>query len=399
MSDAFRSDVEAQRSRADALEAELVALRAENVALRSGAVVAPPARPTAAPGAASRWKVALAIAAAALAFGAGGAMLLLGRGASQRHGSAIEETTEALDFREVHRTGLTLRAAARRDGTMLVVGDGGLIARARDGGPFAREATAVAYALHGATLGGDGYAVGEHGTILRFDADRRAWLQESSGTTEPLFAVAAAPAEPVIAVGARGVVLVRNERGEWREVARDGDESLFAVAATGGRAPYTAVGERGVVLGAHVSYGEKPHLTRQTLDARATLRAIALQGGDVWIGGDDGRVFRASAAGTSGWTAETPPAAASIRALCAIDVMTSVRSPSSTSVGPVPTLLVLGSGPQAMLQRRRDQDTWRLLPASRVTPPHDVVAAHCSGDAGVLVTEHAVYRAGLVHEL
>lgn len=395
MSDAFRSDVEAQRARADALEAEVSALRAENAALRSGGPQAATKRDAAASRLPRRARVALAVAGGAFVFGAGGAMVLLGRSAGDRRGASSEKVSYALEFREAHRSVEALRGVSARDGTVLVVGEGGLIARSRDDAPFVRETTAIGYALHGVTLDGDSYAVGEHGTILRFDADRRAWLQETSGTDVTLYAVAAAPAEPVIAVGAAGTVLIRSERGEWRQVPKDGDEALYAVAATGGRAPYTAVGERGVILGAHVAYGERPHLTRQLVDARSSFRAVTVFGSDVWVGGDAGRLYRASAPGATPWASEPATAGASLRALCAVDVMVAERSPSSSTVGARSTLLGLGEGAQVMHTARRELGSWKPLPHSRVTPPTDVVAAHCAGGEGVLLTEHAVFRTAL----
>ena len=91
------------------------------------------------------------------------------------------------------------------------------------------SATPGLYALGGAAAN-ELYAVGDAGTIERFDGVR--WSAESSGTTGDLRGVWAPPAGDVIAVGASAIL--RRHAGTWMT---DTVDETLALAAVWGRAP------------------------------------------------------------------------------------------------------------------------------------------------------------------
>lgn len=145
----------------------------------------------------------------------------------------------------------------------------------------------------------DAWAVGDFGTILRWDGAR--WRDVPSGTIANLFAVWAGSERDAWAVGERGTVL-RWDGSSWivpanRPSVTADLEGVWGVP--GG--DVWAVGDDGIVLRA--SGGS---LTVENAGSRLRLRAVwVAPGEEPWVVGDDGLVRQRS---TRGWL---PPTGAS----------------------------------------------------------------------------------------
>jgi photosystem II stability/assembly factor-like uncharacterized protein len=250
-------------------------------------------------------------------------------------------------WRRAPRDGRVARLAAMpKDDAWRVTPTGGVERRAPGGGwtPVTRDAPALGRAL-AARDDRRAVEVGERGVILATDDGGRTWMRRTSGTARTLRDVAFADDLSGVAVGDSGTVLVTHDGGAtWepgdaraaarvrrrdpqRLVAADGDSVLVAAALAGARtvlsvsrdsgatwtpydtldvaAPQDLLVER--VAGAkptrqlwlatadgllHVS----PWLSRRwsTVDVGAAvpIRRLALAGGALWAGGDQGTVLR-----------------------------------------------------------------------------------------------------------
>jgi photosystem II stability/assembly factor-like uncharacterized protein len=136
-------------------------------------------------------------------------------------------------------------AHAGIQGGFLAVGRAGTIVR-RDGERAAHwqlEPSGTTADLH-ATIGG--YAVGDHGTILRRDESR--WVIEPSGTTEDLYAVES-NTNDVVVVGAHGTILRRSDpRGGWKAEESGTESDLFSVTRGDAGYDFIAAGANGVIV-------------------------------------------------------------------------------------------------------------------------------------------------------
>lgn len=130
-------------------------------------------------------------------------------------------------------------------GGFLAVGRAGTIVR-RDGersGHWQLEPCGTTADLH-AVIGG--YAVGDHGTILRRDESH--WVVEPSGTTEDLYAIDS-NSNDLVVVGAHGTILRRSDpRGGWKPEESGTKNDLFGLTRGDAGYDFIAVGANGLVV-------------------------------------------------------------------------------------------------------------------------------------------------------
>lgn len=155
------------------------------------------------------------------------------------------------------------------DGTLFLTGVGGTILR-RVEGEWSRSETGVTDEIWGivGNSASDLVAVGQNGTILESDDGGATWHRVASPTDLPLFAVAADGTGRLVAVGAGGIVLLR-DGDNWELTATPTTANLFEVRSAGpGR--FIAAGDGGVLF-------EGDGLTWQLIEnlgASENLRAI-----------------------------------------------------------------------------------------------------------------------------
>jgi hypothetical protein len=129
--------------------------------------------------------------------------------------------------------------------------------------------------LHGiwVTDGGDAFAVGDGGAILRSQGG--AWSTMTSGTTADLKAVWGTSATNVLAVGTDGTIL-HYDGSSWSAMASGTSAALYGVAGTSANEIY-AVGEAGTIArfdGASWTVTTEGSRTLYGISARGDLRIV-----------------------------------------------------------------------------------------------------------------------------
>lgn len=204
-----------------------------------------------------------------------------------------------------------LRAvAAMAEDAVWAVGDRGVILHF-NGEEWTQVASPTTKGLFALALGptGIGWAVGEAGTALRSENDT--WQVVPTPVETSLRGVWAGPGDTAWAVGDGGRLLAWSH-GEWRLEACPVAADLLAIGG-----PHQdwlwAVGAGGTVLlrryGKWTVFGERP-------ESAATLRAVTADpAGRVWIGGDNGILWRKPGFGSSAFEAQQSPTHATLYAL------------------------------------------------------------------------------------
>ena len=199
----------------------------------------------------------------------------------------------------------------------MAVGTGGM-ALLRENGQWIRIDTGVTHTLRAVSATGSahGFAVGDHGTVLRWNGgghpDRRAgWQRETSRTTANLRGVWIAADGQVTAVGDQGVVLTRRS-GVWRKHVIPGGQRLNGV--TGDLAGRVVVGNRG---GSWRWSGSSWRSLKTPVSSH--LRGVSIDGrGHMYAVGDQGVLLQLKR-GTSRWMkAATLRKAGSLRAVTGV---------------------------------------------------------------------------------
>jgi hypothetical protein len=144
---------------------------------------------------------------------ADGELLVVGTGGLVAHGPP-----EALQLRSMRREeAVDLWGVSGTPRDAVVVGEGGFVARWRDGALGERLPCGLALGLRAVhrTREGIAYAVGERGAIVRIDGENcvREHGDEAGAT---LNAVGPSPDGSVLAVGDGGQALIRGADGTWR---------------------------------------------------------------------------------------------------------------------------------------------------------------------------------------
>ncbi len=147
------------------------------------------------------------------------------------------------------------------------------------------ESALVSTRVDGISSGaGTALAVGENGTILRYEIEHPSWRAETSPTHVALHAVAQ-QLDEAIAVGDEGTIAERDESGNWTLADSGTKHALHAVVYTSYGA--FAAGDGGTLLHRFVRHepwrAEESHTTRDLYGACAGLR-------DVWIVGKNGTI-------------------------------------------------------------------------------------------------------------
>jgi len=137
------------------------------------------------------------------------------------------------------------------------------------------------------------YAVGDEGTVLRFDGQK--WSAELSGVTVALRGVWAAENGRVVAVGDEGTIATR-KGARWSAVTLPGKPRLNGVI--GNRRGMFAVGERGHVW--RLTNGEWRRVASRT---NADLHAVAVDGRGNYYAVGSGATMLVRKAGANDWTA------------------------------------------------------------------------------------------------
>jgi photosystem II stability/assembly factor-like uncharacterized protein len=220
------------------------------------------------------------------------------------------------------------------------VGDNGAIYSWNDRKGWGQDISPTLSTLHAvvATREDSAWAVGEGGTILYWDGTD--WMQTSSPTTNTLFSIAFSPENIGWAVGANGIILHLSD-GEWCETNSPSAQTLRSVWA-GPNDTAWAVGDSGTILewdGNQWAVDEQP--TDENLyalggphddwlwacgedgevllhiyghwyeyeefpETSETLRAITSdETGAIWIGGDNGLLWKKAQFGSSSFVAVT----------------------------------------------------------------------------------------------
>ena len=149
-----------------------------------------------------------------------------------------------------------------------------------------------------------GWAVGAYGTIRRTNDGGRTWRRQSSGTTRPLYGLAAPTTRKAWAVGEDGLILRTTDYGAtWRSQDSRTLKTFFAATSVSGSVAW-AVGERGLV--------------RFTIDSGRTWRTGYSKSAQPffavdfvsetrgWVVGDGGKIMRTVDGGRT-WRGQKAP--------------------------------------------------------------------------------------------
>lgn len=179
----------------------------------------------------------------------------------------------------------------------LAVGDDGVVLMRGPDGAWERAETPTKARLNAvANDHHESIAVGENGTIVRYDRQRRAWKLDPSGTTEHLYGVATPRFGSAIAVGAHGTILehaASETGGEWRRIAVETKADLFAARVVNDK--FVIVGDEGTVLASPLLDGRGWPLTfvAQKTPTKKPLRTIGTPSEGLMVGGPDGTLMTA----------------------------------------------------------------------------------------------------------
>lgn len=126
------------------------------------------------------------------------------------------------------------------------VGEEGVIGSWTQGGEWTVTQTKDRRALYGvaAVSASNAYAVGEKGTVLRWDG--ATWNEEDLGTSSSFWAVYAASASAVFIVGSNGAAY-KYDGAAWTKLPTGVDNNLYAVHGSSATSVW-AVGNRGIAL-------------------------------------------------------------------------------------------------------------------------------------------------------
>jgi hypothetical protein len=138
-----------------------------------------------------------------------------------------------------------LWSVASGNGSLVVVGNGGLILWSNDGSAWLPFTSGTDRPLFGVAHGaGHFVAVGDEGVALKSEGGI-VWSSVNTGTTQPLFNVGFG-AGVFVAVGAEGTMLLSNDGTAWTAQTTPVNSDLTAVAS--GNGIFVAVGLGGTVL-------------------------------------------------------------------------------------------------------------------------------------------------------
>ncbi len=151
------------------------------------------------------------------------------------------------------------------------------------------------------------FGVGREGSIFRW-TPYESWVALSSPTSAPLLSLDGSGPTDLWAVGGGGVSLHFDGTG-WRQVETKTREGLIAVKAASPKNVW-AVGQGGTAL----QFDGSAWRSIPT-GVTSTLRAVAVRGDEVWLGGDDGVILHRQG-GT--WKREDVPTPASITSFGAV---------------------------------------------------------------------------------
>ncbi|HYM81987.1 MAG TPA: YCF48-related protein, partial [Candidatus Limnocylindria bacterium] len=197
----------------------------------------------------------------------------------------------------------TLRGVVHRGLTAIVVGDSGKVWRStNNGGAWSIYVAGDATNLRAVELPSDliAYAVGDAGKILKSVDGGVNWGPQTSGTALALNAVKFTSDLDGWAVGNGGTVLHTTDGGaNWNPVATGATNDLLAVDALG--SDVWVVGRYGTALNSTNSGGNWSFVNLK-LDAKADVRAVTLQAGNVVYLAGGGGFIRKSTDGGATWT-------------------------------------------------------------------------------------------------
>lgn len=172
---------------------------------------------------------------------------------------------------------------------------------------FAGDVQPELYSLWKERGVGTVFGVGRNGSIFR-QTPYESWVALSSPTSAPLLSLDGSGPKDLWAVGGGGTAL-HFDGTDWRQVKTPTREGLIAVKAASPDNAW-AVGMGGTAL-----HFDGTAWNAIPTGVKSTLRAVAVRGDEVWVGGDDGVILHRKA-GT--WTREDVPTPASITSFGAV---------------------------------------------------------------------------------
>lgn len=178
-----------------------------------------------------------------------------------------------------------LAAAARANGSWVVVGGGGTILTSTDGLSWARQTAPSSKFLSGITAWSGGWvATGDGGTLLH-STDATNWVAQNAGTTNWIFRVQRAGTS-LLAVGENGTILTSNDGLNWTARPSGTTEWLNQVAWINNTA--FVCGTRGTLLSS-TNLGE---WTVLPLPTEKALYGVAGNADQLVVAGVEGALLR-----------------------------------------------------------------------------------------------------------
>jgi hypothetical protein len=175
------------------------------------------------------------------------------------------------------------------------VGNAGMIRTSPDGVAWSSRTSGTSEPLFGVAARQARFvAVGANGTIAISTTGGTSWSARASGTSATLTAVCAGPTR-FVAVGAGGVILTSPDGEAWTSQASGTNLGLYAVAVRGNG--FIAVGAGGTILVSPDGFTWKPQASGTTV----TLYSVSAPVGQTLITGAGGLILGAGDGSTT-WT-------------------------------------------------------------------------------------------------
>ncbi len=206
----------------------------------------------------------------------------------------------------------------------VVVGAGGLVMDTVDAGNVWASRTLGSDDLYGVGFGGstDGWIVGAGGTIKKTTDAGASWNDQSSGTTQTLYAVSAVTASTAWAVGDGGTVLITVDGGSTWTAQSSGLPAttvLYGVSAVDAQTVW-AWGSAGTTI--RTTNGGQTWVTMSTGSTADLYSGKFVDPQTGWVGGGSGTVLK-TVDGGSTWATETTNAGGNtIRGIAFLDSLT-----------------------------------------------------------------------------
>jgi photosystem II stability/assembly factor-like uncharacterized protein len=341
MNNPFRDEREAALARAEELVRDNQELREQVNSLQHGQRPASTARNNTS----SSSKLIFGLAIISMLFLAGiGAWATLSRSGRSPIGTADVRTTVNLRATR-ESTGIAgVVRAVQTAGESWAAGEHGAIAYRSREGVWQVVQSGVSTTLRAvAQHGSDVVAVGEMGTVLRYDPNAHQWQRIESGTRADLRTVAWSSGYVFFVAGSAGTLLQCNTVDATCTPTSSGvSTDLNAIAFSANRGRFFAVGDRGVIL----TWGNTTptSVTRQMSPTDANLLSVVVRvNGDIVAVGSAGTMISSERGGDLPWVRQQAPNDRDLMTVIEADVSIEQRYEHGSSNGPHAELVVLAS--------------------------------------------------------